>query len=310
MDTSELLLGLGLIIVSVLNSIAIAYAVRRQKPQEKAKESSKEESNGDEPQAEEEEQKTVPSSEKRPRSKAEILAWRQSIIESLEHERGTKVITMIHKKELWTRPGEAEEIGIEDTTKVLLEFRKTPIDKPVDLILHTPGGFAVAAQMMAMAIKFHRGKVTVMVPFYAFSGGSMMSLAADEIRMEKYSVLGPVDPQVPTPDGMYPAGSLAALVKMKPIQNITDRMVILADAGNLEIENAKSFVMWLLDGKMPKDQAERVADFLSRGVMTHGTPITLDVARMLGLNVVEGVPEKVYELFKTFAFTGQSYKGS
>jgi ClpP class serine protease len=164
--------------------------------------------------------------------------------------------------------------------------------------------------MMAMAMKFHRAKVTVMIPFYALSGGSLMSLAASEIRMEKYSVLGPVDPQVPTPDGMYPAGALATLVKTKPIQNITDTMIILADASNLEIENAKSFVMWLLDGKMPKEQGERVSYFLARGYMSHATPITLDVARMLGLNVVEGVPDKVYELFKTFAFTGQYYKGS
>ena len=306
MDVSELLLGLGLISVSALNSIAIVYAVRQQKGPARTEESSKpkEENNL------EEAQPGASPAEKRPTSKAEILAWRRSIIDGLERERGTKVITMIHKKELWTRPGEHEEIGIEDTTKVLLELRKTPPDKPVDLILHTPGGFALAAQMMAMAIKFHRGKVTVMVPFYAMSGGSLMSLAADEIRMEKYSVLGPVDPQVPTPDGMYPAGSLATLVKIKPIQNITDRMVILADAGNLEIENAKSFVMWLLEGKMPKEQAERVADFLSKGIMTHGTPITLDVARALGLNVVEGIPDEVYKLFKTFSFTGQSYKGS
>jgi len=215
---------------------------------------------------------------------------------------------MIHKKELWTEPGQEPEIGIEDTETILQEMRRVPPETPVDFIIHTPGGYALAAQMMAMAIKFHPSKVTVIVPFYAMSGGSLMSLAAGEIRMEKYSVLGPVDPQIPTPDGMYPAGTLAALVKTKPIQNITDRTVIMSDVANLEIENAKAFVMWLLDGKMDKEQAERVADFLARGSMSHGTPITLDVARAIGLNVVEGIPDKVYELFKTFAFTGQPYR--
>ena len=187
-------------------------------------------------------------------------------------------------------------------------MRKVPPEMPIDFIIHTPGGYALAAQMMAMAIKFHPSKVTVMVPFYAMSGGSLMTLAANEIRMEKYSVLGPVDPQIPTPDGMYPAGSIATLVKMKPIQNVTDRMVIISDVANLEIENAKAFVIWLLEGKMDKEQGERVADFLARGYMAHATPITLDVARALGLNVVEGIPDKVYDLFKTFAFTGQPYR--
>jgi len=305
LDISELFLGFGLILVSALNSVAVIYLVRQNKLADRKKEGTKEVEESVE--GEEEAQHEAPP--ERPTTKAEILDWRRQIIEDLEHERGTKVITMIHKKELWTEPGEDPEIGIEDTVKVLMEIQKTPADKPIDMIIHTPGGYAVAAQMMAMAIKFHPAKVTVMVPFYAMSGGSLMSLAAGEIRMEKYSVLGPVDPQIPTPGGMHPAGSLATLVKTKPIQTISDKMVILADAGNLEVENAKAFVMWLLEGKMDKDQAERVADFLARGYMSHATPITLDVARTLGLNVVEGVPDKVYELFKTFAFTGQSYKG-
>jgi ClpP class serine protease len=311
LDVPELLLGLGLIAVSAINSFAVVYLVRQRNAPTKRKVPETTETHEDvSPGTTNAPPSAASSAPKRPTTKAEILAWRRSIIEDLERERGTKVITMIHKKELWTQPGEGEEISIEDTMKVLTEIRKTAPDKPIDLILHTPGGYALAAQMMAMAIKFHRGKVTVMVPFYAFSGGSLMSLAADEIRMEKYSVLGPVDPQVPTPDGMWPAGSLATLIKIKPIQSISDRMVILADAGNLEIENVKAFVIWLLNEKMGKEQAERVADFLARGYMSHTTPITLDVARALGLNVVEGIPDKVYELFKTFAFTGQSYKGS
>lgn len=310
MDIFEVTLGLGVLIVSALNSIVLLYLIRPRKAVtiEPEAETGKEEE--DEAKEVEEPKTAEPTPAEHPTTKAGILAWRRRIIEDIESERGTKVITMIHKKELWTEEGEEPEIGIEDIEAVLQAFRKTPPDKPIDLILHTPGGYASAAEMMAMAIKFHPAKVTVMVPFYAMSGGSLMSLAANEIRMEKYSVLGPVDPQIPTPDGMWPAGSLSTLVKTKPIQNITDRMIILSDAANLEIENAKAFVMWLLDGKMDKDQAERVADFLAKGYMSHATPITLDVARALGLNVVEGIPDKVYELFKTFAFTGQPYKRS
>ncbi len=304
MDPTELFLGFGLIAVSALNSIALLCVTRQQSESSKEEESSSE----DEEQEAEKKAPPVSTTPKPPTTKAGILAWRQKIIEDIERERGTKVITMIHKKELWTKPGEGEEIGIEDTETVLQKLRKVPPNTPVDFIIHTPGGYALAAQMMAMAIKFHPAKVTVMVPFYAMSGGSLMSLAASEIRMEKYSVLGPVDPQIPTPDGMWPAGSIATLVKTKPIQSITDRMIIMSDVANLEIENAKAFVIWLLEGKMDKEQAERVADFLARGYMSHATPITLDVARALGLNVVEGIPDKVYELFKTFAFTGQPYR--
>ena len=308
MDPAELSLSLGLLGVAVINSGALLYAIHKLKPSEKTSNDGEDEDQAKSSEAPSPVSTPTLEPSKRPTTKAEILAWRQRIIEEIEKERRTKVITMIHKKELWTEPGEEPEIGIEDTETILQKMRKVPPDTPVDFIIHTPGGYALAAQMMAMAIKFHPSKVTVMVPFYAMSGGSLMSLAANEIRMEKYSVLGPVDPQIPTPDGMYPAGSIATLVKTKPIQSITDRMVIMSDVANLEIENAKAFVIWLLQGKMDKEQAERVADFLARGYMSHATPITLDVARALGLNVVEGIPDKVYELFKTFAFTGQPYR--
>jgi ClpP class serine protease len=310
MDPVELLLGLGLLGITAINSAALLYAVRSLKPPKEIMNEERAEE-VDEPAESESLGASPPSTApKRPSTKAEILAWRQRIIGEIESERGTKVITMIHKKELWTEPGEDPEIAIEDTETILQKMRKVPPETPVDFIIHTPGGYALAAQMMAMAIKFHPSKVTVMVPFYAMSGGSLMSLAAGEIRMEKYSVLGPVDPQIPTPDGMYPAGSIATLAKTKPIEKITDRMVIMSDVANLEIENAKAFVIWLLQDKMDRDQAERVADFLARGYMSHATPITFDVARALGLNVVEGIPDKVYELFKTFAFTGQPYRRS
>jgi len=308
MDPFELSLGLGLLGVAAVNTGTLLYAVRKLRPsvtatsEEREGEADAPSDNGSSPSSH------ASETPKHPATKAGVLAWRQRIIEEIEKERGTRVITMIHKKELWTEPGHDPEIGIEDTETVLQKMRRIPPETPVDFIIHTPGGYAIAAQMMAMAIKFHPSKVTVMVPFYAMSGGSLMSLAAGEIRMEKYSVLGPVDPQIPTPDGMYPAGSIATLVKTKPIQNITDRMIIMSDVANLEIENAKAFVIWLLQGKMDKEQAERVADFLARGYMSHATPITLDVARALGLNVVEGIPDKVYELFKTFAFTGHPYR--
>ncbi len=126
--------------------------------------------------------------EKKGRMKAVIMAERAGIISKLEEERRTKVITLIHRREPWEDKDEGE-ISIEDTEHVLMRIRQTPQDKDVDLVLHTPGGLVLAAEMIAMAVKNHPAKVTVIVPFYAMSGGTLIALAADEIIMEKDSVL-------------------------------------------------------------------------------------------------------------------------
>lgn len=230
-------------------------------------------------------------------SKEEILAERKAIIERLERERASKVITMIHRKEPWTTEDEEPEIVLEDSETILGQIRNTPPDKPIDMILHTPGGVALAAEMIAMALKYHKGKVTVMVPFYAMSGGTLIALSADEIRMERYSILGPVDPQI---EGM-PAASLMSIVRRKQLDAVSDRTLVLAQVAEMQTQNAKDFVKWLLRDKMG-DQAEKVAEFLAGGYLAHETPITLDVASVLGLNAVEGVPDLVYDLFKTCAF--------
>lgn len=306
MTLFEAILSLALLIAAALNLLLVLRLTKALgQPQEKPESTAGQPTQTIEPTNDRQEQKTV--TEQIPTTKPEILAWRQRIIREIEQERGSRVITMIHKRELWTGPGEAPDIGLEDAETILHQIRSTPPDKPIDLILHTPGGVALAAEMMSMAIKFHPEKVTAIVPFYAMSGGSLMSLAADKILMERYSMLGPVDPQIPTPDGnTWAAGSLETLVTLKPLHKVSDRMIVMADVAKLEIQNAIAFVMWLLEDRMGKEEAKRVAEFFAHGYMSHSTPITLDVAKAMGLDVEEGIPAKVYELFKTFGFVPAS----
>ena len=231
-------------------------------------------------------------------TKEQILAQRSQLIRELEEERGTRIITLIHRKEPWSTDDDEPEIVLEESETILQAVRETPRDKPIDFIVHTEGGLTFAADMMAMALKHHPAKITVMVPFYAMSSGTYLALAADEIMMEKYSILAPVEPQI---DEM-PANWIMAILKRKPVELIADRTILLSEKARMETENAAEFVKWLLADKMTEDQTAQVANFLVGGFMASTTPITLDVARAIGLNVTEGVPEKVHQLFETIEF--------
>ncbi|GMA62091.1 hypothetical protein GCM10025859_25310 [Alicyclobacillus fastidiosus] len=102
------------------------------------------------------------------------------------------------------------------TEQVLRAIRLTPDTMPIDIILHTPGGLVLASEQIAHALNHHLAKVTIFVPHYAMSGGTMIALAADEIVMDLNAVLGPVDPQL----GQYPAAS------QKPLDQIKDETLI------------------------------------------------------------------------------------
>jgi ClpP class serine protease len=143
--------------------------------------------------------------------RAEVIKRRARIIDAIEAERGSQVITLIHRHELWDAKRKEGYITMEDSEAVVAAIRGAGSDTPIDLIVHTPGGLALAAELIAMALKHHEAPTTVMVPFYAMSGGSMVAVAADEILMGQESILGPLDPQIQG----HSAGSLLRLLRPK-----------------------------------------------------------------------------------------------
>lgn len=295
----DTLLGVGVLVLGIvavcLNALTSLYVSRRlQSPTQPAAsvqeaEPEDEEEDGDQEDADDGTQ-----------MKEQILARRAQLIRELEEERGSRVLQLIHRKEPWSAGDEEPEIVLEDSEVILQQIRETPPDKPIDFIIHTEGGLAFAADLIAMALRYHKSKVTVMVPFYALSDGTLICLSADEIMMEKTSILAPVEPLV---DDM-PANWVMAILKRKPIETISDRTILFAETARMETENAKELVKWLLIDKMSEEQATQVANFLAGGYMASSTPITLDVARAIGLNVVEGLPDKVMQLFETIDFGG------
>jgi len=90
----------------------------------------------------------------------------------------------------------SRHIDLEDAQTIIAAIKATPDDVPIDLVIHTPGGLVLAAMQIARAVEAHKAKVTVYVPVYAMSGGTLIALAADEIVLGEFSVLGPIDPQM------------------------------------------------------------------------------------------------------------------
>jgi len=227
-----------------------------------------------------------------------LLATRQRLITAFEKKRGSRVIVLIHRQETMSLLGFPilRYIDIDDSEEVIRAIHMTDPEIPLDLVLHTPGGLVLASYQIAHAIRMHRGKITAFVPHYAMSGGTLIALAADEILMEEHAVLGPVDPQL----GEYPASSLVKLAEAKPISDIDDRSWLLADMGRKAIEQIRSQVKSLLEGKYPTEKADELARILTEGRWTHDYPITYEEAKNLGLHVVKDIPPEVYQLMSLY----------
>jgi ClpP class serine protease len=233
-----------------------------------------------------------------------VLASRRSrALTAIQQARKSRVIALIHRQETIGFLGVPlyRFIDIDDSEAVLRAIRTTPDDTPIDLILHTPGGLVLASEQIAYALRAHPAKVTVLIPHYAMSGGTLLALAADEIRMDPAAVLGPVDPQL----GDLPAASLVRVAAKKPLERLEDRTLVMADVAEKALRHMREVVRGLLVHHLGDKEADTVAEQLAGGHYTHDDPITVDEAKELGLPVEVGLPGEAYELMELFPQAGR-----
>lgn len=228
---------------------------------------------------------------------------RLRLIRAIEKKRKSRMITIIHRQESINFFGLpiSRYIDIEDSEQILRAIRLTPDDMPIDLVLHTPGGLVLAASQIAQALKKHPAKVTVFVPHYAMSGGTLIALSADEIVMDENAVLGPVDPQL----GNYPAASLLKTLRIKGPEHVDDNTIVMADIAEKAILQIKDFVYDLLKNKMEEKKAIRIANELSTGRWTHDYPLDIERLKAIGINITVGLPDYIYDLMELYRQTEQ-----
>jgi ClpP class serine protease len=233
-----------------------------------------------------------------------LLATRRyRAIQKLERVRGSRVITLIHRQESVSLLGIPLRrfIDVEDSEQVLRAIRLTPDTVPIDLVAHTPGGLVLASEQIARALHRHPARITVLVPHYAMSGGTLLALAADEIVMDENAVLGPVDPQI----GQWPAASIITVAESKPLERVNDETLMLADLARKAQVQIRAVVMALLGDDFPEDRAEYLTTELTSGKWTHDYPLTVETLVTLGLPVTTNLPVEVFELMDLYPQLGR-----
>jgi ClpP class serine protease len=225
-----------------------------------------------------------------------LAARRQQRLASISRKREATVITLIHRQETMSLLGFpiVRYIDIDDAESILRAIRETPDDRPIEIVLHTPGGLVLAATQIAEALADHPSEVTAVVPHYAMSGGTMISLGADRIVMDGHAALGPIDPQL----GQYPAASIIAAVE-QPGEH-KDETLILADMSRKAIVQVETLATRLVGRHLDPARARDVAHLLASGVWTHDRPLRASELQELGLPVEIGVEEEERELLALY----------
>jgi ClpP class serine protease len=225
-----------------------------------------------------------------------LAQMRRFELNKLSRKRDATVITLIHRQETMSLLGFPimRYIDIDDAESVLRAIRDAPRERPIEIVLHTPGGVVLAASQIAGALADHPSQVTAVVPHYAMSGGTLIALACDEILLDDHSVLGPVDPQL----GEYAAASLVTVAALPGDHD--DRTLLLADVARKALVQVEHFTRELLQQRLEPQRAADLAHLLATGTWTHDHPLRAPELEAFGLNVRRGVPEEEREFMMLF----------
>jgi hypothetical protein len=106
---------------------------------------------------------------------------------------------------------------VDQMIRQAVEHRKKlgPRSRRLVMVLQTPGGYIETAERIANTLRKHYSWVTFMVPDFAMSAGTVLVMSGDEIWMNYFSTLGPIDPQVERRDGKGLIPALGYLAKYK-----------------------------------------------------------------------------------------------
>lgn len=93
--------------------------------------------------------------------------------------------------------------GVEREVKDIIESLSKDKNKhdKIFVILTTPGGSSTPVQRMVDILRHYYREVNFIVPDYAYSAGTIWCMSGDNIYMNYYSTLGPIDPQIQNKDG-------------------------------------------------------------------------------------------------------------
>jgi len=103
-------------------------------------------------------------------------------------------------------------MGLDDFVRIEIETlvakaksRRKKLPK-LTVLLETTGGSIEVVERISNVFRNHFHEVDYIVPGYAYSAGTVLVLSGDNIYMDYYSVLGPIDPQIEGEDGKFIPG--------------------------------------------------------------------------------------------------------
>ncbi|SFR01788.1 SDH family Clp fold serine proteinase [Desulfoscipio geothermicus] len=184
-----------------------------------------------------------------------------------------------------------------DVVQVIYKHLEMVGNNPrIDLFLYTRGGDVLTPWRLVNLFREYTAHFSVLIPFRAYSAGTLLCLGADEIVMGKMGELGPIDPSVINAFNPQDPSNPSARLPVN-IEDVYSYMNLIAEKMGIYDESVMSRAFLLL--------AEKIHPLALGNVHRNWMLIRSLANKMLGLrreslpqakvqNIVDYLTEKLY----------------
>ncbi len=163
-------------------------------------------------------------------------AGRVSLIQELEKERGSRVVTYLTGDR---SPGLETRIGMDVFPLFYDVLNLMGKQQQIDLFIYSAGGATMAAWGLVNLLREFADTVCVLVPFKAHSSATLIALGANDIVMSRMGQLSPVDPTVTSAfNPVLPGQAVGTAPQFLPVsvEDVIGFLDLLRDEAKLKDE--------------------------------------------------------------------------
>ena len=118
---------------------------------------------------------------------------RKVILNQISQERKREIISYVTS----IRPNMSGNMAGDAIIPVIEQIDRIPSKiQNIDFLIISNGGDPITSLRIMSLLRERFKKISVLLPYVAYSAATILALGADEIIMHPYSNLGPVDPQL------------------------------------------------------------------------------------------------------------------
>lgn len=174
---------------------------------------------------------------------------RINLIKQIEERRGSRVICYI----MGDRRGLETRIASDQHSLLFEHLNKIGFVDRIDVLLYTVGGITVAGWGVVSLIREFCNEFAVLVPYKAYSCGTLIALGADEIVMAKLGQLSPVDPSVTSPyNPPAPGPQMPGSIRLLPVsvEDVIHYIDLAKEEVGLREDNALASIVQTLSANV------------------------------------------------------------